>query len=124
MKVRISGNTIRFRLKQSEVQKFREQGNLTETLAFGTEDADILSFTLSVSSANEFGILNTNNVIIVKVPDTVANEWTHTQLVGFEEKIDTGKGKIIKILVEKDFKCLDGSDQENEDSYTNPNLHC
>ncbi len=124
MKVRISGNSIRFRLKQSEVQTFGEQGILSEVTEFGTSADDTLVFTLSVSSSNSFGISNSKNTIVIEVPEMRAKEWTQTGLVGFEQAIDTGKGKIIKILVEKDFKCLDGSDKENEDSFPNPNLHC
>ena len=124
MKVRISGNSIRFRLKQSEVQTFGEQGILSEITEFGTAADDTLIFNLSVSSSDTFGISNTKNTITVEVPELLAKQLTYTQLVGFEETIDTGKGKIIKILVEKDFKCLDGSDKENEDSYPNPGLHC
>lgn len=124
MKVRISGNSIRFRLKQSEVQTFGEQGTLSEITEFGMAADDALTFTLSVSPSNAFSISNSKNTIVIEVPELLAKEWTQTGLVGFEEQIDTGKGKIIKILVEKDFKCLDGSDKENEDSFPNPNLHC
>ena len=124
MKVRISGNSIRFRLKQSEVQTFGEQGILSEITEFGTAVEDTLTFTLSVSSSHTFRISNIDNTIVIEVPQMLAKKWTQTGLVGFEEHINTGKGKTIKILVEKDFKCLDGSDKENEDSFPNPNLHC
>ena len=124
MKVRISGNSIRFRLKKSEVQQFQEKGTLAEVTEFGIEEEDRLTFTLSTVASRTFTILYSKNTIVINVPETIAKKWTGTEMVGFDELIDTGKGKTIKILVEKDFKCLDGSDVENEDSYVNPNLHC
>ena len=124
MKVRISGNSIRFRVKQSEVQRFEQEGKLSEVTEFGLEQEDALTFTLSVVDNNNFRLKNTANTVTIEVPETIVKKWTQTELVGFEESIDTGKGRIIKVLVEKDFKCLDGSDKENEDSFPNPNLHC
>ena len=58
------------------------------------------------------------------MPETICTEWSETELVGFEETIDTGKRETIKLLVEKDFKCLDGTAAENEDAYPNPNVEC
>ena len=124
MKVRISGNSIRFRLRQSEVRRFEEDGEITEVTAFGPLAADKLSFVLKNTSANEFQVVYEANIITLKVPATLCREWTQTGLIGFNETIETGKGKSISILVEKDFACLDGTDTENEDAYPNPNLQC
>lgn len=122
MKVRISGNNIRFRLKQSEVQTFRQKGTISQVTAFGLDADDALSFTLLATANNAFKIFRSSNTVIVEVPKTIREQWTGTEMVGFEEKIETGKGKTITVLVEKDFTCLDGSDDENKDSYPNPRL--
>ncbi len=124
MKVRISGNSIRFRLKQSEVQRFAEEGKLSEVTEFGVEPEDALTFTLSVTESGDFKLKSATNTVTIEVPQTLASKWTQTALVGLEERVHTGKGRIIKILIEKDFKCLDGSDEENEDSFPNPNVEC
>ena len=124
MKVRISGNSIRFRLKQSEVKQFEQDREIKEITSFGTEQTERLSFVLKEGTTNNFAVTYLLNTVTIEVPRTVCNEWTETGLVGFEQTIDTSKGEAIKILVEKDFKCLDGSDLENEDSFPNPNLHC
>ncbi|MCW3114026.1 MAG: hypothetical protein JWR18_2422 [Segetibacter sp.] len=122
MKVRISGNNIRFRLKQSEVKTFRQEGRVSQVTAFGFAPDDTLSFTLLASPGNVFNISKSPNAVSVEVPETIREKWTATDMVGFEEKIETGKGKTITVLVEKDFTCLDGSDIENADSYPNPKL--
>ena len=93
-------------------------------MVFGPFNEDKLSFVLKASRSIDFKITYVSNTVTVEVPVAVCSEWTGTDLVGFEEVIDTGKGEAIKILVEKDFACLDGSELENEDTYPNPNLLC
>lgn len=124
MKVRISGNSIRFRLKQSEVKHFQQNGKITEVTTFGGAPTDKLTFVLAEVDAPEFQVSYEACTISIMVPRLICTEWTETQLVGFEKLIGTGKGEMIKILVEKDFACLDGSDVDNEDAFPNPSLHC
>jgi len=124
MKVRIAGNSIRFRLKQSEVKHFQETGEISEIVRFGISTADQLSFTLQTFTANSFQILYQCNAVVVLIPQSISNEWAATEQVGFDATVDTGKGEAIYILVEKDFKCLDRNDIEDEDAYPNPNMHC
>ncbi|KAA9038384.1 hypothetical protein FW778_12490 [Ginsengibacter hankyongi] len=124
MKIRISGNSIRFRLKQAEVKRFGEEGEIKEEILFGILPADKLSFILKASNSDSFEILWESNAVTLQVPAGVWAEWTNTDLVGFEKDISTGNGQMITILVEKDFKCLDGSDVDNEDAYPNPTQHC
>jgi len=124
MKVRISGNSIRFRLKQSEVKQFQQAGEIKEVTAFGGETPDKLSFVLKKGGGGDYAISYQSNTVILQVPTVICDEWTKTELVGFEETINTGKGEAITILVEKDFKCLDGSEVENEDAFPNPKAQC
>lgn len=124
MKIRISGNSIRFRLKQTEVKRFAEDGEIKEEILFGMLPADKLSFILKARNSDSFEITWESNIVMLQVPADVWAEWTNTDLVGFEKEIITGKGQTITILVEKDFKCLDGTDVDNEDAYPNPDQHC
>lgn len=124
MKVRILGNSIRFRLKKPEVSQFERVGKVTETVEFGPEIHDQIRFSLEIHSGNELAVSFQSNTTIIKVPQALAQEWIQTQLVGFDGKIDTGKGRTISILVEKDFMCIDGSEADNEGSYPNPMTNC
>jgi hypothetical protein len=40
--------------------------------------------------------------------------------VGFSADVDSGKGRRISLLVEKDFMCMDGREEDNVGSYPNP----
>lgn len=124
MKVRLLGNSIRFRLKKSEVTLFKKEGAIKQMTQFGIEPGDILSFVIRKNASEEFKLKYRDGTVTVDIPEAVCCEWTDTNLVGFEEEIDTGKGQVIKILIEKDFQCLHTTDIENLDSYPNPNLNC
>src|SRR3954454_103388 len=120
MKVRIANNKIRFRLKEPEVRKFQQTGTVTEALQFGTGENEQVKFSLRKEDINEINVDFRLTEITVLVPFAQVEKWTSTELVGFEGEINTGKGKIISILVEKDFMCMDGREEDNAGSYPNP----
>lgn len=124
MKVRISGNSIRFRLRQPEVATFGEIGKIEEITEFGPESNDRLSFCLMIHQEANLSVSYKTNSITIGVPKHTAAEWTNTASVGFSGTIDTGKGRRIDILVEKDFVCLDRPEEENLGAYPNPNTVC
>lgn len=124
MKVRILGNSIRFRLKRPEVSQFEKTGKVTEVVEFGPEDSDQLRFILEVHTGAGLAVTFHSNTTTVKVPVATAQEWIQTELVGFDGKVDTAKGRTISVLVEKDFVCIDGNEKDNEGAYPNPMLNC
>ena len=120
MKVRIVNNSIRFRLKEPEVHQFAEEGKITEVVEFGSEVEDKLCFCLEISNDASLKISYKSNITTIYVPKGLAEKWTKTGMVGFDGKIETGKGRTIQLLVEKDFMCLDGREDDNAGSYPNP----
>jgi hypothetical protein len=99
-------------------------GKVTEVLAFGPEASDQISFSLETYDQEDLAVTFQTHTITIKVPQALAKQWVQTDLVGFNGKIDTGKERVIKILVEKDFMCIDGSDEDNEGAYPNPMTTC
>src|SRR3954451_24156047 len=120
MKVRISNNKIRFRLKEPEVKLFDQTGIATEALQFGVDESQHLKFVLQENDENTLRVNFDLNIVTVFIPKEQAKQWTSTDSVGFEAEVDTGKGKIITVLVEKDFMCMDGREEDNVGSYPNP----
>ncbi|MDB5020582.1 MAG: hypothetical protein JWQ28_1709 [Pedobacter sp.] len=120
MKVRIAENKIRFRLRKHDVADLHEIGIITQVLEFGSGMEDRLAFTLQSSENAEANIQYSMGNTTVLLPVSVAEELNGTDRIGFDFSIDTGKGKLIDVLIEKDFSCLDGSDGDNADTYANP----
>jgi hypothetical protein len=120
MKVRIQKNSLRFRLKQPEVNQFQQTGKVSEVLEFGANAENKLTFTLEAFNEADLAVQFKANTTTIFVPSTLAEEWTTSDLVGFDGLIDTDKGRRISILVEKDFVCMDGREEDNVGSYPNP----
>ena len=118
MKVRILGNTIRLRVKMFETDAILEKGIIEEVLEFGPSNESKLCFQV-LKGEDSFAIEQKGMTISIIVPKNLVVKWASTDLVGFEEAITTSKGSVIKVLIEKDFACLDG-EREEEGSYPNP----
>ena len=56
----------------------------------------------------------------VFIPAGQANAWGTTDQVGIAEDISLGNLGSLALLIEKDFACLDRSDEDNEDTFPNP----
>ncbi len=114
MKIRIKGNSIRLRLMVSEVRAMGELKKVSEK----TEFADrAFVYELSPSENEDFQAYFVGDVLGVKVPPAVLREWATGDKVGINAEING-----LKILIEKDFKCLTERRPEEEgDTFANPN---
>jgi hypothetical protein len=117
MKLRIKGNTLRLRLTKSELEFFEKSNFIEEKTAFGSS---IFSYSLCAENIDTLTATLENNKIIVHMPFPMAKEWTETQKVGFKSEMEIGDTKKLFILVEKDFKCLDETIEDQSDNYENP----
>jgi len=122
MKIRIKGNSIRLRLTKTEVDNFAKYGFVEERTEFGNNH---FSYRMEKSSHHQqLSATYTGNLITVFIPVSIAENWTSSDLVGFENKMDIGNNKQLFLLVEKDFVCLDNTFEDQSDNYPNPNAVC
>ncbi len=112
MKIRIKGNSIRYRLTQTDIKIFAKNGYMAEQTAIGSQ---VLTYALKLSAGQQLSATFVNNKITILVPACMANEWTDTERVGFEN-INGG----LHLLIEKDFTCLDNVAEDQSDNYPNP----
>jgi len=112
MKIRIKGNTLRYRLTKSDVDKFLKEGYVEEIINFGNQ---ALIYALKKASVNHLTADFQSNKITLFMPVSMAEEWTTTDQVGFENN----EGPLY-LLIEKDFKCLDNVAEDQNDNYPNP----
>jgi hypothetical protein len=124
MKIRIADNSIRFRLRQPEVQSFQKNGLATTALPFGITPESKLTFQLERINEVKIAMTYELNHVVVKVPVHLCNEWFNSDLVGIEAKVETGQDHFVHVLIEKDFACLDASVEENAGAYKNPKSIC
>lgn len=122
MKVRIKGNSIRYRLTKSEVEKFSREGYLEESIQFPSAQ-----FKYALKSKNGINDLEAdlqNNCMYIYFPDALKEEWYSSDTVGYSRKLPLQNGDVLSILIEKDFVCLDDVEEDQSDNYPNPNLTC
>ena len=61
-----------------------------------------------------------SQIVNVILSDDQARIWGAEAEVGVYSALDVGAAGSLEVIVEKDFACLDGSDDENSDSFANP----
>src|SRR5438128_949324 len=123
MKIRIKGNSIRFRLTQTEIKNFEKTGQLEER----TEFPNGLSFAYRLerkAGVSELEASLKENIITLFVPVGIANEWTTSDIIGYDHKMKIVGDKELFLLIEKDFVCLDHTLEDQSDNYPNPNKAC
>ncbi|MEP7164412.1 MAG: hypothetical protein ABI741_06955 [Ferruginibacter sp.] len=122
MKLRIKGNSIRYRLSRSEVGKLAKTGYLEEQTLFG-ENKFVYALQ-SVDKGNELIASFDQNKITLFVPSTMVKGWPENDVVGFHTNMPLTGNNSLYILLEKDFICLDETTEDQTDNYENPHKTC
>lgn len=117
MKIRIRGNSVRLRLTKSEVDKFAADGYIEEQTQFG---ASTLTYALKRVSSEKMTATFLDNTIILMLPEAQAEAWCTSEKVGYDALMSVGEGNELYLLLEKDYKCLDNTDEDQSDNYENP----
>lgn len=122
MKIRIKGNSVRYRLDKLEVAKFAETGEIVETTQLlGGQ------FKYVLKRSNEVNTLTAqwnNGAIEFLMPESIAKEWVETEEVGYQHKLALNDGQSLFLLIEKDFVCIDNTFEDQSNNYPNPNMAC
>lgn len=121
MKLRISGNSIRLRLSQSEVARLHKHGVVENAISFGRS---ALTYRLIASEVAQPEASFTQNVITVVVPQQTAMHWATSDEVSISAEQPLPAGDKLSILIEKDFQCLTPRNEDELDNFPNPNKTC
>lgn len=124
MKVRLRGQSIRFRLSRGEVADLaagRAVVNRTtltpdHSLAFALQPDRTAT---TVKSVLDGGLLT------FALPTRQVAELAGTEAVGFSTHLIINDGVSLRVLIEKDFQCLDHpAGEPQDDAYPNPSVVC
>jgi hypothetical protein len=120
MKIRIKGNSLRYRLTRPEVEKFHQTGYLEEKIDFV---GNSLHYSLCITNQEKLSASYYDNQITVYIPASRIEEWKTTEQIGFEDEMKLESSEeTLHLLVEKDFTCLDKVTEDQSDHYPNPLL--
>jgi hypothetical protein len=120
MKLRLRENSVRLRLLREEVDAIRRGQPVSETIDFAP--GSTLTYEVIASAeAKRLRAAFDHGRIIIEIPQADAARWIDTELVGLDAEQESGVDKPLRILIEKDFACLDRADDpDNADTFPNP----
>ena len=121
MKLRIRGNTLRFRLGRAEVESFGLSGSLEDRVRFGATPEHDLRYSLEKTSGSDFTGSFTDGKVTVCVPEMIVDSWVGSSEVSIDGSQKLDAQTTLKFLIEKDFVCLNAHDDEDQsDRYPHP----
>lgn len=122
MKLRIHGDSLRFRLTQGEVAKLANKAKVSESVHFQPLPGSILTYSIEPSEHDaQVSALFRDEEILVRVPTSAVELWAGSDQVGIEYTHTGDEGRQLRILIEKDFRCLQARPEEDEsDNFPHP----
>jgi hypothetical protein len=121
MKLRIKGNSIRLRVSRSELERFLSGSRIEETVHFAPEtDARLIYALESASQAVPVVVRYQPQAVTVVLSEDQARIWSGENEIGVYTSVEIGAAGALEVIVEKDFACLDRSDEDNSDTFANP----
>ncbi|GJM34209.1 MAG: hypothetical protein DHS20C18_32100 [Saprospiraceae bacterium] len=115
MKLRCTRNSIRIRLRKSELEQLKKDKHCTEVMYFPGQR--VLTFGIFIRSVTSINVSLHDNQIQIVLPEIEAEHWIETDQVGMETQLALSKESFLHVLVEKDFPCKDRADEDKSDTF-------
>ena len=112
MKLRLEGNSIRLRVRKSDINALQKNAVITEALTFPNGDVFHYQLQINNSSLNIDAQL-ISNILTISLPLSIAADWMQTDAVGMGKTLPNG----LFILIEKDFPCTDRPWEDTSDTF-------
>lgn len=121
MKLRIRQNSVRLRLKRSEVEQIASGKSIIEQTQFPDS---VLTYRLDVSDDGTFSTRFNEGNLVIGVPISELTQWAETDQVSMVGEQALGDSGTLFLLIEKDFSCLAPGhhrpDEDDADTYPHP----
>ncbi len=115
MKLRCTENSIRLRLRRSDVEKLATNEKVSVQIGFPA--GSFLTYELSIGSQSSLTALFESGLISIALPQTVAKKWITTDEVGISDELRLPNGAALSILIEKDFPCKSRPGEDKTDTF-------
>lgn len=116
MKLRFDHQSIRLRVRKSDIEKLSLDGFIQETVQF---PQGLLVYRLEMNQdKHAVEALILSDTIVVSIPSEQAVDWIQSESVGIYATLATSAvGVEMKVLIEKDFPCRHNSSEDNADTF-------
>ena len=119
MKLRIRGQSVRFRLSPNDIDALGRGETVKETLSFGAEASFV--YGLVPADISHVAVEAGGAGLLVLCPRPMVTTRVETDEVGFERTISGPGSSGLTVLVEKDFQCLIPRGEDDGNTFPNPN---
>ena len=116
MKIRMTTDSIRIRIRKSELNQLMSNSYIEDSITFGTDKVFHYGLVISEEATSLLGQFMDSSIKIF-IPKAIAMNWARTSLVSLEENITVDEGQQLHLLVEKDFPCLDRTEENYNDTF-------
>jgi len=103
-----------------------DTGRIEETVRFASQPDAKLTYALEhVPAEQDISVRYRPQEVTVVLSTENARKWAQSEQVSVSGTVDIGQ-ETLDLLVEKDFACLDRSDEDDKDRFSNPksNVSC
>ena len=116
MKLRTTHNSIRIRIRKSELTLLEQKQTVEESIRF--PNGVLFKFILKIdTTVSELTASLVNNDLVLSMPQQSAKNWINTNEVGIESYINLSSEEQLHLLIEKDFPCLDRPNENKSDTF-------
>jgi hypothetical protein len=125
MKLRLLDDSIRLRLSRDEVIAAHEQGIVESQTRF--PDGSVFTFALeALKNGSNASASFASDRLVVKLPAPQISAWAKDDTaVSLHGELALPRGGPLKLLVEKDFRCIAPRDDEDQSNlFQNPQRTC
>jgi hypothetical protein len=116
MKIRCDQNSIRLRLRKSELVQLRAEKWLETVVHFPGGQVFAWEIVLH-PGATEMDAHFAEGRIRLQVPEVQAQQWMDSDRVGMEQFAPLVGNTSLHLLIEKDFPCKDRPDEDQSDFF-------
>lgn len=116
MKFRCVHNSIRIRIRKSDMQQLADNGKITETISFPA--GNTFGFSLSLNENIEVATaVYKDNFVQVLLPHSTAHTWIKSSEISLAHEQTLTNGETLHLLIEKDLPCLDRPEENKSDTF-------
>ena len=100
MKLRTTHNSIRIRIKKSELTTLQQKNIIKESIRF--PNGVLFRFALKICNTIEtVGASLEDDFLVLSIPENIATNWINTNEVGIERSIKLSDEEQLHLLIEK-----------------------
>jgi len=121
MKLRLKGNSLRLRVTRSELARLQQGGVIEDSVQFAPAAEASLRYLLQACAQPQpVQVPFDGRRLLVTISRGQLTAWSGETQVGIYAALPLTGDTVLDVAIEKDFACLDLSDEENHDTFPHP----